>query len=64
MQQVRQKGAKRKSGNSNIVTLFHCKPSGNDSKNAIKSHRDLNSDNWIQSPECQPLHHGAFLKHL
>ena len=52
MQQVRQKGAKRKSGNSNIVTLFHCKPSGNDSKNAIKIHRDLNSDGWIQSPEC------------
>ena len=22
-------------------------------------HRDLNSDRWIQSPECWPLHHGA-----
>ena len=22
-------------------------------------HRDLNSDRWIQSPECSPLHHGT-----
>ena len=41
-----------KAGTVNIVTLFHCTPSGNDSKNAIKIHRDLNSDSWIQSPEC------------
>ena len=24
-------------------------------------HRDLNSDRWIQSPECLPLHHGTKL---
>ena len=24
-----------------------------------RSHRDLNSDRWIQSPECSPLHHGT-----
>lgn len=24
-----------------------------------RSHRDSNSDRWIQSPECSPLHHGT-----
>ena len=24
-----------------------------------RSRRDLNSDSWIQSPKCLPLHHGT-----
>ena len=24
-----------------------------------RSRRDLNSDSWIQSPKCSPLHHGT-----
>ena len=27
----------------------------------MRSHRDSNSDRWIQSPECSPLHHGTRL---
>nr|XP_031315039.1 uncharacterized protein LOC116154951 [Camelus dromedarius] len=25
----------------------------------VRFHRDSNSDRWIQSPECSPLHHGT-----
>ena len=32
-----------------------------ETRNCKKSrfHRDLNSDRWIQSPKCLPLHHGT-----
>ena len=32
-----------------------------ETKNCKKNrfHRDLNSDRWIQSPKCLPLHHGT-----
>src|SRR4029434_5085843 len=26
---------------------------------SVRFHRDLNSDRWIQSPECYTLHHGT-----
>ena len=32
---------------------------GRGSAQRDRFHRDLNSDRWIQSPECSPLHHGT-----
>lgn len=41
-------------GWSNKFALLHLKRD--------RSHRDLNLDRWIQSPECSPLHHGTHVR--
>ena len=33
-------------------------------KKTWRSHRDSNSDLWIQSPRCLPLHHGTNVKYI